>query len=93
MVLNICNFIQRTEQVPIELDISAIEDYILLYNCVLCWWTVIMPYRQYSIGHVLYSEHYNFPVYIITYWMFSYYVYVYYVLWFAYIMFIPNIYL
>ena len=30
MVLNICNFIQRTEQVPIELDISAIEDYILL---------------------------------------------------------------
>ena len=27
MVLNICNFIQRTEQVPIELDISAIEDY------------------------------------------------------------------
>ena len=36
MVLNICNFIQRTEQVPIELDISAIEDYILLllYVCV-----------------------------------------------------------
>ena len=30
MVLNICNFIQRTEQVPIELDISAIEDFILL---------------------------------------------------------------
>ena len=30
MVLNICNFIQRTEQVLIELDISAIEDYILL---------------------------------------------------------------
>ena len=30
MVLNICNFIQRTEQVPFELDISAIEDYILL---------------------------------------------------------------
>ena len=29
MVLNICNFTQRTEQVPIELDISAIEDYIL----------------------------------------------------------------
>ena len=26
-----------------------------------------MPYRQYSIGHVLYSEHYNFPVYIKTY--------------------------
>ena len=26
MVLNICNLIQRTEQVPIELDISAIED-------------------------------------------------------------------
>ena len=31
IVLNICNFIQRTEQVPIELDISAIEDYILLF--------------------------------------------------------------
>ena len=30
MVLNICNFIQRTEQVPVELDISAIEEYILL---------------------------------------------------------------
>ena len=30
MVLNICNFILRTEQVPIELDIIAIEDYILL---------------------------------------------------------------
>ena len=29
MVLNIRNFIQRTEQVPVELDIS-IEDYILL---------------------------------------------------------------
>ena len=28
MVLNI--FIQRTEQVPVELDISAIEEYILL---------------------------------------------------------------
>ena len=35
MVLNICNFIQRTEQVPVELDISAIEEYILLllYLC------------------------------------------------------------
>ena len=30
MVLNICNSIQRTEQVPVELDISAIEEYILL---------------------------------------------------------------
>ena len=30
MVLNICNFIQRTEQVPVELDISAIEEYISL---------------------------------------------------------------
>ena len=30
MVLNICNFIQRTKQVPVELDISAIEEYILL---------------------------------------------------------------
>ena len=31
-----------------------------------------MPYRQYSIGYVLYSEHYNFPVYILTYLMFMY---------------------
>ena len=30
MFLNICNFIQRTEQDPIKLDISDIEDYILL---------------------------------------------------------------
>ena len=30
-----------------------------------------MPYRQYFIGHVLYSEHYNFPVYIIIYVLFS----------------------
>ena len=39
MVLNICNFIQRTEQVPVELNISAIEEYILLLfgYCCLCW--------------------------------------------------------
>ena len=30
MVLNIFNFIQGTKQVPIELDISAIEDYLFL---------------------------------------------------------------
>ena len=30
MVLNICNFKQRTEQVPVEPDISTIEEYILL---------------------------------------------------------------
>ena len=30
MVLNISNFIQRNEQVLIELDISAIEDYIII---------------------------------------------------------------
>ena len=35
MVLNICNFIQRTEQVPVELDISAIEEYILLYYIII----------------------------------------------------------
>ena len=29
-----------------------------------------MPYIQYSIGHVLYSEHYNFPIYIITHLLF-----------------------
>ena len=29
-----------------------------------------MPYRQYSIGHVLYLEHYNFPFYNILYLMF-----------------------
>ena len=43
MVLNICNFKQRTEQVPVELDISAIEDYILLL-CNIC-----QP-RQYFFG-------------------------------------------
>ena len=32
MVLNMCNFIQRTQQVLIELDSSAIEDYMLLLN-------------------------------------------------------------
>ena len=32
MVMNICKFIQRTEQVLIELDISAIEYYILLFS-------------------------------------------------------------
>ena len=45
-----------------------------------------MPSRQYSIGRVLYSEHYNFPVYIIPYLMFfcTYvYIYVSYVLWYA----------
>ena len=31
-----------------------------------------MPHGQYSIGHVLYLQHYNFPVYIITYLMFLY---------------------
>ena len=55
-----------------------------------------MPYRQYSNGHVLYSEHYNFPVYITTYFMFFFcthvYVYVCYVLWFTCIMFIQHIY-
>ena len=35
MVLNIYNFIQRTEQVLIELDISAIEDYLLLLSSIL----------------------------------------------------------
>ena len=35
MVLNICNFKQRTEQVPVELDISAIEEYILLLLLLL----------------------------------------------------------
>ena len=39
MVLNICNFIQRTEQVPVKLDISAIEEYILLLfiNLLYCF--------------------------------------------------------
>ena len=33
MVLNIiCNFKQRTEQVPVELDISTIEEYILVLH-------------------------------------------------------------
>ena len=30
MFLNTCNFRQRTEQVLIELDISAIEDYVII---------------------------------------------------------------
>ena len=36
MVLNICNFKQRTEQVPVEQDISAIEEYILLLLLLEC---------------------------------------------------------
>ena len=35
MVLNTCNFIQRTEQVPVELDISAIEEYNILLLLLL----------------------------------------------------------
>ena len=31
-----------------------------------------MPYKQYSICHVLYSKHYNFTVNIITYLLFLY---------------------
>ena len=46
MVLNICNFIQRTEQVPVELDISAIEEYILLL--LFTWKTRLMSYREIS---------------------------------------------
>ena len=43
MVLNICNFIQRTEQVPVELDISAIEEYILLLLLTLsCAYKIYM---------------------------------------------------
>ena len=30
MLLNTCNFIKRIEQVLVELDISAIEDYIII---------------------------------------------------------------
>ena len=41
MVLNTCNFIQRTEQVPVELDISAIEEYILLLT-----YTSTIVYQQ-----------------------------------------------
>ena len=47
MVLNICNFIQRTEQVPIELDISAIEDYILLL--LLCSLNRFLSYIIYRV--------------------------------------------
>ena len=43
MVLNTCNFIQRTEQVPVELDISAIEEYILL---LLLTYTSTIVYQQ-----------------------------------------------
>ena len=41
MVLNICNFIQRTEQVPVELDISAIEEYILLLLLYLAEYLIV----------------------------------------------------
>ena len=37
MILNICNIIQRTEQVHIQLDISDIEDYILLLLLLLLY--------------------------------------------------------
>ena len=30
MILNTCNFIKRIEQVLVELDISAIEDYVII---------------------------------------------------------------
>ena len=35
MILNTCNFIKRIEQVLVELDISAIEDYviIIIFSC------------------------------------------------------------
>ena len=45
IVLNICNFIQRTEQVLIELDISAIEDYILLV-------LLKIPLHQLMFAHI-----------------------------------------
>ena len=47
MVLNICNFIQRTEQVPVELDISAIEEYILL---------LLLSITQVDIMIVIFSD-------------------------------------
>ena len=46
MVLNICNFIQRTEQVPVELDISAIEEYILLLLLCRCELLIDYLYRK-----------------------------------------------
>ena len=45
MVLNTCNFIQRTEQVPVELDITAIEEYILLLLLLLTY-TSTIDYQQ-----------------------------------------------
>ena len=50
IVLNICNFIQRTEQVLIELDISAIEDYILL----LYSYNNFCTNNDQELGHLLY---------------------------------------
>ena len=45
------------------------------HRFVLYW-----PYGQYFISHVLYLEHYNFPVNIITYYILFVLMYVYYVL-------------
>ena len=52
MVLNICHFIQRTEHVPVELDISAIEEYILL----LLYELVIHIYQNFFCGGTVFGH-------------------------------------
>ena len=36
MILNTCNFIKRIEQVLAELDISALEDYVIIIIIFRC---------------------------------------------------------
>ena len=59
MVLNICNFIQRTEQVPVELDISAIEEYILLLLLVLeVFQKTLMLLNIFLLGYITVFQFY-----------------------------------
>ena len=54
VVLNLYNCIQRIEQVLIELDISAIEDYILLLPFVLyCLILIFYTFLIYSGNRLL----------------------------------------
>ena len=53
MILNTCNFIKLIEQVPAELDINAIEDYVIIIII-----TSVMCCREFSqsvcfVNHIL----------------------------------------
>ena len=56
MNLNTCNFIKRIEQVLAELDISAIEDYVIIiiistYTCgSTLYWYIIKRAKRISPG-------------------------------------------